>query len=606
MYFFPKIVSLLILCATSSGQDLSYGNCYAELSCFNYTFSRDVFRCYGHQSCLKTTIDANNSIFLFGSQSNEYSDITFSGNLSYCGGFRACAYAPSIISQVSPWLTCNGPLACIYATISIQNGGFLTCSGDYACAYAHIMASSKVYVQGSYALNGAIVDTANTPGNNVVVRMHGGFYSGHNATVYCREGITCTINCFGNSCLGMNIICTNCTNLEINCNETMNILCPYSSDYYFVYSSNISSYEEYMSGISIVKIIDYFNDSSQVASNCELTGAITYDNAFAVSYDDIILNNVINSTSAMINSTSISDNDNYICCRGRYSCRGITGIVNNNDIMCLGGNSCIRTTIYLISDNTYDTFNITSTLYCSSYFACTDSIIYGNKMNSNFENTQLYISGYAACYNCTIEGIGTVYCHQGSGNAACNGEWKKIQNAYFLGRGWSPADGIGLTIRSANIGTMNLYFWGWTSAHKTTIICHKNDICNIDCGTIEGACNSTSTKVYCKGTCNIYCNDTAGFTCPDIRDPSELTTFAPTLIPSAIPSFAPTDPTVMPSMLPSLIPSIVPTGMPTVIPSTNPSFNPTIEPTRNPTKNDTIAPTAIPTQLPTKSGIFLV
>eukprot|EP01083_Nonionella_stella_P299289 1015990_1 len=115
----------------------------------------------------------------------------------YGYGTHSCSNT-TIISNTGG-IYCRGSNACTFSTISSLGKNTLFCMGYGSCAHSHIVSIEYIDASGAYSLFGATIDTAIS---SLVYNNAGyagislnGDYAGYGATVRCRPGHQCDINC---------------------------------------------------------------------------------------------------------------------------------------------------------------------------------------------------------------------------------------------------------------------------------------------------------------------------------------------------------------------------------------------------------------------------
>eukprot|EP01083_Nonionella_stella_P256695 879492_1 len=441
---------------------------------------------------------------------------SISGSEEYirCEGVSSCANTTITTSQEC---NCAGANSCVYTQLSSgQSGDFIGCQGDQSCSFAHIDNAKWVSGAGAYSLYKAVIDTQDIDSSTQFTIALSGDYAAYGATLICRSGHTCNIDCYGY---------TSCFMFYLNCLGNCKITTRFNGTDTIAPITNITQFDP---NPSIPLLLDSMSIITTNEHLCNTqTTSLTSDNFEERRGVDITL-----------------DTEGPICCRGRNSCRnsviqyeGITG----QDIMCSGHKACRGSDIYAKNGN----------VFCDARLACGDSII----VNSDI----VHCTAVDSCQEAIITKTSTILC---SGWYSCwlanitsNGT---DLDANFTGYGSAHS----VTIY-CNVGDVcNIVCRGYESCLDTTL--HCDGICDVQCDELS-LCPIVITL-----------NPTTATTDPTLQPtdhPSLHPTQNPTLNPTLYPSSNPTE-------HPSLIPTEVtespsnPTHEPSSNPTQYPSFIP--------------------------------
>ena len=185
-----------------------------------------------------------------------------------------------------------------------SDGSNVFCYSDMTCNSARINYSQRIEASGAYSLHEA---TITTQGQSLTLDLYG-YYAGYNAVLNCESGDSCTINCYGNACYGLQLNCDGtCTK---TCDESSSTDCPITyGDSLPSIPSEETEYE-----------LDIADQSLSNMDSCETSGAITYGDSDNPATSDI--------------STSSGN----ICCQSANSCDNLNIEITGNgyDIVCGG------------------------------------------------------------------------------------------------------------------------------------------------------------------------------------------------------------------------------------------------------------------------------
>ena len=289
--------------------------------------------------------------------------------------------------------------------------------------------------------------------------------------------------------------------------------------------------------------------------------------------------------------TSIANEVDFasITCYGYQSCAAADIIKTSMGyIFCLGSYSCASSNLIWTDDSNIDSItldasysndNYIGSIFCAAPYSCSDSVL---------DSSNVILCGCkTACDSSVISSARQLYC---TTKACTHTIIRSVETVYFID------EQIDCIIYSSNIGETTTYFQGANSGKDVIYYCNQGDICNIVCS--DGACNSTTTVLYCYGKCFVECGkefSNGSTDCVEI-----VTSTAPT----AVPTVAPTgSPSVPPTVAPTDSPTIGPTSAPSFQPSQDPTLAPSVPPSNSPSGIPSDAPTIIPTNEPSDSTL---
>ena len=513
--------------------------CYSENECV----SENIFvsggtwaRCYGYNSCLKATITAidGSPTFCFGSyscyQATKIWHINTTGvtgsnmNSISCRGLYSCANVNSIYQEFGN-IDCLAEFACFQSGITIGNG-VLNCKSDRGCSSSFIISNhddTNIYLDGH--LSG--YNTTFTSNYNVSYYFRG-TQSGKNATIFCGDGNKCYIECWGNACDEITLLC-NSTNdnrciFDINCQFSRRLYstCDDGADACSCVGSYINTN---ITGES------YMIDKDLILPNILEIPLSTLNNS--INPCNFNVTNAINCTDTHECENDILDtrtriNDYYngygggslmgtpVCCLSNKACRfskNITTLLPLNSsiiisidrylestaIRCDGYWSCYQTVGNIIAQNggniyftgtyTGQIAGIVSTtidydIICTGFQSC-DSI-------NLISGRNVYCNGHGSCRNSAISGIdNNIYFY------GCNSGENSILNDI----GGSVYCGTSSVCTNDNISNINgdVYAWGYRALQNATIINVGNNIVGYGIESLQNTrIDNASTVKYSK------------------------------------------------------------------------------------------------------------
>mmetsp|Transcript_35157 Transcript_35157/g.31007 ORF Transcript_35157/g.31007 Transcript_35157/m.31007 type:complete len:662 (+) Transcript_35157:53-2038(+) len=208
-------------------------NCNAANECEGQTISHgnNVF-CSGYQGCLNADLSVDDGLLGCGG------DAGCKGSKIYltspyldpvtCGGNRGCYQ--SNITSVNQNIECYGQYGCAESVLiasnddiecqgkgscaeSVIRGNTILANGEEAARAATIYGASSVDGLGYYSLTYSIIDSDGVTSLNVNVQ---GNLAGYGATLICRDGSDCTLNCKSTGCKNMDYVCLSGANCNID------------------------------------------------------------------------------------------------------------------------------------------------------------------------------------------------------------------------------------------------------------------------------------------------------------------------------------------------------------------------------------------------------
>lgn len=577
---FSSLLIILLAASLCQHSISQFIQCDTPYVCSNQTWNitnsaypRGYKGLYGKQASLF----AGGELACYGGHSCEkIHSATVSGDFDCWGDHSCYGITTKGLTTTGGYTYCYGDLSCAHTTIlSIYN--HIICGGRLSCSNSIINQTPVIWARGAYVLYNSIIHST----NGMQLFMYG-YLAGYNGTLICADHHSCTVQCRGNGCRNFRMDCsgngTTCT--VQNCDESQNVACPMYINYTSIdYNNTIASQ-------SNTELLDIMFDDINVYDSSykylkKLDENICDNNRDDKTFDDYSENDF---------SIDIESYNSSICCRGRDSCLFVNTIsvyAENTSIVCEGVYSCQGGIITTASEKYSD-------IYCTAGYSCTSSDIF-----LLHNDNDIYCQGYYSCSWSRIESTGTsgasnsVYC--GAASACYTFTTVGVSEIYLLGQS-SATDG---KIISNGIGNMNVYMLAYQSGYRVNIYCNVSDTCLIQCG-VNDACSdsSSSTDVYCMGTCIIICDETNGIDCPNTPVTSGTVITTDTLPPTSEPTL---QPSFIPTNTPTDVPSLQPSGAPSFMPSVAPSYSPTISPTQAPSDAPYAQPTGVPSMTPSTS-----
>eukprot|EP01083_Nonionella_stella_P129369 392565_1 len=452
-----------------------------------------------------------------------------------CDGVFSCANTTITVRD----LTCPGANSCTFSNLSLINLPIL-CEGHQSCAHAFIEKTDSIFGDAAYSLYNATIDTQGLASSFDLNIDLWSDYAAYGATLICRSGYTCNINCYAyNACYMFYVHCLGTCNFETQFRGK--------------------------DTIAPITNITQLDPSSPIPALHDSLSLITRNEHLCNTHATSITRDDRTDTDVTNNPSLVFTTDGPICCRGRTSCRGT--IVGHN----------YATGQYVI---------------CSAHRACSDSII--STHDGYFFS--LFCGARMACYNAEISNAEIVYCW---GEWSCQlTDMSKISTIVCSG----PGSCYQAIIRSDGID-LNVFFSAYDSASLADIYCNVGDVCTIVCSGYD-SCVDTIVYCdgICEVQCDelsdcpqvITLNPTT-YPSSSPTYPSSNPTFDPSSVPTQFPSSIPTElsqypssnPTLYPSSHPSQHPSSYSTNHPSLIPTaitetpSNPSHNPSFNPVQH-------------------------
>lgn len=441
--------------------------CTDENECQGYDIAEDVAACYGHQSCSEASINCTVETHCSASSSCIGTEMMSPGYYLYCYGESSCR--DSTISNVVNSF-CYGSNSCYNTSITISQ--VVVCDGDNSCSSGQISitdCTGDCIVEGigAYSLNNAIIDSG-TNGDSLYVEL-AGFFAGYGATIHCLSGSDCTIDCYGNACMNVNLMCDGGSSCTVLCDDSDSVACPNGEG---SGNSNVVDFYDYQ------LLLDVLAVNAMINEDCD---------------DDTgIISNINECDDGNQCTSQIFDSDDSICCRGAGTCDNNGNIVTNGEfVTCSGYYSCD-------SDDT--PIEADKYIYCSEYLSCYQGVL------KTINHTGTIVCGQRSCPRATIYDAKELFCNGGF-RSCFNTSIIGVKNIYALGGDHPMRYSTIISGTGSNDDSNN----------ETEIYCNGNGtICHIECG-VNSACSSSDTNIFCLngGNCTVYCDESIGIECPN-------------------------------------------------------------------------------------------
>ena len=307
-------IFILLLWLYFCHQTVAEVSCYDSHSCassaIDATYSGEYISCFGYKSCFNSPIIENavgGNIDCQASHACYNSTLIQTDNddpLISCMGLRSCANVKNISMLYGGQIQCRGEQSCINTRMFTSNISIsdvensIKCLGQLSCANATIISSSidsYIEIRGYLAAyNATFISINNT------TYLFDGLNSAFGAVVECKEGATCTVYCYGNSCSDLELIGDGTFDMARCWSAQKSDMCP--NGY------NMSSY-------SLIRDIDLVAINDFVLS--ELKREEDDDDDMNMDYD-------------YSNGINVSLSDVTLTCDDYYECMDYSGIEIQN------------------------------------------------------------------------------------------------------------------------------------------------------------------------------------------------------------------------------------------------------------------------------------
>lgn len=495
-----------LLFVTKDESNAQFDICWEEYECQNLTFINNGIECNGYKSCQKNSLIKNDDESHFDAAWSSYDTDKIITTFILCGGSHACENVNNItITPSDGNAECSGVNSCVNAYFH-QIPDELICFAASSCKNATINNVRKVEFYGQYSGIGALVnaDSSSWTATNVWIGSFG-YYSGYNATAYCWSGQDCIIDCEGNGCLGLTVICENgndhCT---VICNETIGIICP---------SMNFSD----RSALGYLTDEDIALKSISLYPTAEAQQMITSEYEMVCQSDPV---------SSEVNTRCMNDNichrdtidliaddiEDSICCGGDSSCdSALLRVKSGFNVIIPSGEAGLEVNII----GEYKGSKSNTSVFCHSWDAC----FYGNFTNVSFVDC----AGIWGCDKSYFFDVDTIVC---SAFRSCREAVFYNPGTIYVTASWAAKDMKIYTERCDdcdkwNSNIMNLELLAWNGVLGLELYCEYGNQCNVLCGAYGGCFETT---LYCtqsddtkdfegnSGNCNVTCD----VDCPEI------------------------------------------------------------------------------------------
>ena len=238
--YLPLVIALACILIFKVEVIISQVSCHDKESCNGiFTNTSQLVECYGYRSCLngvhiettrtefyQCSICCHGSYSCFNSSviQRTSSTQTAADSEIWCGALFSCAFVGTLYNEKGV-ISCAGEQSCRGSNITLKDessdGRHVECWGDRSCMDATIRATHSTVLIGHLSGLNAIFY-----GNSSTTNYW--FYaskSGYNATIICGIGHSCEVNCYGNACNKLTLMCSDGSNT--NC--TFNVDCTYAA-----------------------------------------------------------------------------------------------------------------------------------------------------------------------------------------------------------------------------------------------------------------------------------------------------------------------------------------------------------------------------------------
>lgn len=467
--------------------------CPHELSCANdsistiHTSNDSGIACRGYKSCWHaSSIKTDNKTYCAGGWSCENTNTIVTNNL-LCRATNGCSDITNItLINTLGAVDCAGVKSCTNSQFRYTNPDHLSCFGDSSCQNVILNNAKDIGFYGEYSAIGAVINPNGTivEENELIVGFWG-YFSGYNATVHCWSGQTCEIECFGNGCFGVNVICAGGSICNFNCDN--GILCPNKD------SPNATF---------IAPKYDIIEQTTQYEQLCE-TDPID-------SMVDTRCMDFLECTNREMDIDLIGDGIfDSICCVADSSCENmdLLSVNSDYDIICSAHESCMGSIIQ--GSGKYSN----SSVYCHGSDSCFGSTI--------SDISKIYCGAHWGCHLATLQNVDTIFC---SGFISCEGVIFYDVNTIYITATQALTRAMINTTSTEwdcdNVNNINIEILTADAVEDLEIYCNSGNKCNINCG-VYGACDD-SIMIYCVGegndenNCNVTCDVSDSSLCPTV------------------------------------------------------------------------------------------
>ena len=455
--------------------------------------------CGGTQSCVDSLINGTGLICNGYDSCSNSTIITRGFNPQWCEGYGACRNSHLNASSL---IGCDSPFSCSDTTINLYGTGpYFQCEGLHTCmnmtlkspsSYSTFLVQKLRFIYG--ALNGIFSghnSTIYSNGNNVYLIAQG-YYAAYKTTVKCSgANDICVIECYGNSCVGLTMMCNSSATCDIKCGD--------DACYNYDYQSQIISFTNDHD--------DKLVSSNQTKSNLDQSfdGMVDfidsilgmYDKNYHLSPKNVTYIDWIKMDEYCANSkylfTSYHEGKNRVI---NFNHSGDTYTDTNNNVCCLATSACENITAigYPHASHNKNLSRLIN-IFCGGYRSCQNSTICN--INNIYSSSPLSLD-----YSNVSNFDGVVFCF---GETSC--AYSKISNGSLvlcIG-GWAC---VGAEISNVNI-IIGIGAQGLSNAVLS----------NIETMIILGADETTSNaNIYnITQTFSLYCQDDA---CNAINTPN--------------------------------------------------------------------------------------
>lgn len=284
---------------------------------------------------------------------------------------------------------CSGAFSCESGTY--RGVAMINFDGESAGYLASVEGAEQINARGRNAMDGARIDSGGIAEMGVL--FSGDNVSGSGATIICREGSVCRIDCFGNACAALSVVCEGAsTDCVVACSDEQGHVCP----------SVTNGRDNTFSGLHaavIHKVVDSFSAMTEAMTSCEAAQECSRKmvsgsgDASCTGDESCIKARFTNDGDvACDGNMACADaefkGDGDISCTGAEACANGEYAANGENLICSGSSSCSA----LEASSGVDS-------ECSGLKSCADAVL---RMD---DDADLSCSGEKSCHGSEIAAI---------------------------------------------------------------------------------------------------------------------------------------------------------------------------------------------------------
>jgi len=322
---------------------------------------------------------------------------------------------------------CSGAFSCESGTY--RGVAIINFDGESAGYRANVEGAVEINARGRNALDGARIDSGGITEMSILLA---GDNAGVGATVICRQGSVCTLNCIGNACAELEMVCEGAdTDCVVECDAEQGHACPTMIDG----QDSRNAFQPKM----VAHSASAFSMMADAMTSCEAAKECVQD--VMSGRGDVSCTGDESCAKAKFG------NEGDVACAGNMACSEATFTGEAGDISCTGAEACANgeysaniASLVCSGSESCAALEVSSTASggvspeCSGLKSCADAVLL---MDTDAE---VSCGGEKSCYGSEIRVADSMAAHERDASVICVGK-NSCQTAHIAVNGISCVGG---------------------------------------------------------------------------------------------------------------------------------------------------------------------